>query len=159
MRHSWIALVVGAMFSASPATLEAQATSTVERSYDFVQSFSDVNPCSNEPIIVNGTFKTTLRTTIDANGRSHEAEPSLESSMARAQVERNTTSCSPSIWWTPVLTQGSCSTGTTRYRSVTSARAAPQFHVDVRVPLDHRAGRHDEAGSRTHRREVHGEVM
>ena len=74
MRHSWITLVVGAMFSASPATLAAQATSTVERSYDFVQSFSDVNPCSNEPIIVNGTFKTTLRTTIDANGRSHEAE-------------------------------------------------------------------------------------
>jgi hypothetical protein len=74
MRHASITLVVGALVSAAPAMLAAQATSTVEREYEFVQSFSDVNPCSNEPIIVNGSFKTTIRTTIDANGRSHEAE-------------------------------------------------------------------------------------
>ncbi len=77
MRHTWITLVVGAVFSAAPATLAAQATSSVERDYEFVQSFSDYNPCSNEPIVVSGAFKTTVRTTIDANGRSHEAETVL----------------------------------------------------------------------------------
>src|SRR6478736_4660268 len=77
MRHTWITLVVGAVVSAAPATLAAQATSTVERDYEFVQSFSDYNPCSNEPIVVSGAFKTTVRTTIDANGRSHEAETVL----------------------------------------------------------------------------------
>ena len=67
-------LVVGAVFSVAPATLAAQATTTVTRDYESIQSFSDYNPCTNEPIVVSGTIKTTERTTIDANGRSHVAE-------------------------------------------------------------------------------------
>jgi len=74
MRHSRITLVVGAVFCAAPATLAAQATSTVERDVESIQSFSDVNPCTNEPLVVSGTIQTAVRTTIDANGRSHVAE-------------------------------------------------------------------------------------
>ena len=73
MTHSWITLVAGVALSAAPATLAAQATTTVEHDYEFVQSFSDYNPCNNEPIVVSGTFKTTERTTIDATGGSHFA--------------------------------------------------------------------------------------
>jgi len=61
------------VLSAAPAPLAAQATSTVERDVESIQSFSDYNPCTNEPIVLSGTIKTTERTTIDANGRSHVA--------------------------------------------------------------------------------------
>ena len=72
MRYLWAALVAGAVFAA-PASLDAQATSMVERVTESNLSFSDFNPCNGDPIEATGSITTTVRRTVDANGITHEA--------------------------------------------------------------------------------------
>ena len=72
MRHLWAALVAGAVVAA-PASLNAQATSTVERVTESNLSFSDFSPCNGEAIEATGSIITTVRRTVDANGITHEA--------------------------------------------------------------------------------------
>ena len=67
MRLSWITLVAGAVLSTAPATLAAQATSTVERDVESIQSFSDYNPCTNEPIVLSGAIRSWKSSTSTRN--------------------------------------------------------------------------------------------
>ena len=72
------ALAICGMVIAAPATVLAQASSTIER---YVEQIDDQieNPCTGELVHVTGTVKTTMRRTVDANGVVHLVFTSIPS--------------------------------------------------------------------------------
>lgn len=81
-------LMLFVAFLAGAGTVRAQATTNVDRvTVPFV--FDSVNPCNGEAVVVAGELMLTTRTTVDGQGRTHEAF-NLVASHVRGEGESGT---------------------------------------------------------------------